>query len=391
LCSSCSIEHTPECEHSLEERALIGTWTTVEVQNAIENGYIIIEVYEIYHYPKKSNEVFKQYIDKFLKIKQESDGYPFWVKTEEDKQKYIDGKMIVYLNNSLIIFVSDFKANNDIELEADKIEKNPALRFIAKIFLNSLWGKLAQRSNLPKTEVVSDFDRYIKLLTDTTKEITGEYKPNDNYIIVNYKEKEEFKAYQGNTSIAIASFVTSYARTVLWKKLNQIQPEDVLYCDTDSMIFRWKPGKPKPESGDNLGELCDEIEKDYGNGSRCTKFTSLGPKVYGLEIEKEDKSVTTTLKCKGISLTHKALDVINLNKMIELAASYMHEENKSVEVEQLQIRSDRHHTLYSNYVNKKLQTVFEKRHLLLNSVNQLYINDCKTLVTVPFGYYNKML
>ncbi len=209
--------------------------------------------------------------------------------------------------------------------------------------------------------------------------------PNDKYLIVNYKEKEECKAYQGNTSVAIASFVTSYARTVLWKKLKSIHHEDLLYCDTDSIIFKWKPGQPKPETGDNLGELCDEIEKDYGSGARCTKFVSLGPKVYGLEIENPDKSTKCIMKIKGISLTHRALDVINFNKMIELATSHVEGSHKSVEVDQLQIKSDKHHTLYTSYINKEIQTVFEKRCIIPPSGCETHIAN--SYVTLPFGYF----
>ena len=55
------------------------------------------------------------YISFWLKIKQEASGWPGWVKSDEDKQKYID----------------DYRERMGIELEADKIEFNDRRRKIA--------------------------------------------------------------------------------------------------------------------------------------------------------------------------------------------------------------------------------------------------------------------
>ena len=71
-------------------------------------------------------------------FKQESSGYPDWCKTEQDKIK----------------FKQDYFEAEGIRLE--NVEKNKGMRAIAKIMLNSLWGKLAQRDNMTKTEYFSE-------------------------------------------------------------------------------------------------------------------------------------------------------------------------------------------------------------------------------------------
>lgn len=58
--------------HTDEERCLIGTWTTIEINKAIEKGYSIKEIYDVWHYAEKSNELFKGYIKDFMKIKLET-------------------------------------------------------------------------------------------------------------------------------------------------------------------------------------------------------------------------------------------------------------------------------------------------------------------------------
>jgi len=75
LCRQCHIDKTRQCTHSEDQKALIGTWTTDEVQKALEKGYKIIQIYEVQHFDKKSNKLFKEYIKRFLKIKLETSSW----------------------------------------------------------------------------------------------------------------------------------------------------------------------------------------------------------------------------------------------------------------------------------------------------------------------------
>ena len=99
LCRSCAEEEQPKtltkkshfCSHSPEERCLVGTWLTPELEEALRQGYVIQYVYEVWHFSNKSNELFTAYIDTFLKIKQEASGWPEWTGNNPDKQQqYVD-------------------------------------------------------------------------------------------------------------------------------------------------------------------------------------------------------------------------------------------------------------------------------------------------------------
>ena len=102
-----------------------GTWCSVELEKALEKGYKILQLYEVWHFPTTSDELFKDYVNTFLKIKQESSGYPKNCTTEEQKQQYVEEYLEV----------------EGIELEPDKIVYNPGMRALAKLMLNSFWGK----------------------------------------------------------------------------------------------------------------------------------------------------------------------------------------------------------------------------------------------------------
>ena len=59
------------CTHSDSERAIQGTWCSVELEKALEKGYRVLKLHEIWHFQEQSDELFKEYVDTFLKIKQE--------------------------------------------------------------------------------------------------------------------------------------------------------------------------------------------------------------------------------------------------------------------------------------------------------------------------------
>lgn len=121
LCRTCAEtkQQTP-CEHSDNERALNGTYVSVELEKARELGYRVMEIDEVWHFPKKTDQLFREYINTFLKLKQESSDWPDWCTSEEDKQRYI----------------REYFQKEGVELAYDCIQKNPGLRALAKLMLN---------------------------------------------------------------------------------------------------------------------------------------------------------------------------------------------------------------------------------------------------------------
>ena len=127
LCKTCADTLNQNlCTHTDQERAILGTWCHVELMKAIEKGYEILKIHEVWHFPTHTNELFKEYVNTFLKIKQEASGYPKDCVTDEQKQAYID----------------EYYEHEGIRLDQENIEYNSGLRSLAKLMLNSLWGKL---------------------------------------------------------------------------------------------------------------------------------------------------------------------------------------------------------------------------------------------------------
>ena len=66
LCMKCAEDSSDSFSHSKEERSLVGTWVTFALFKALDCGYRLLLVYEIWHFDTVSDQLFKDYIDNFL-------------------------------------------------------------------------------------------------------------------------------------------------------------------------------------------------------------------------------------------------------------------------------------------------------------------------------------
>ena len=128
LCSACVTEELAKpmhersngCGHTREQRMLHGTWVTLELQKAVEKGYQIEKIHEVFHFPPNQQRrgLFKEYVNTFLKVKQESAGWPEDCETESQKAEY----------------VREYEEVEGIKLE--NVAENPGRKAIAKLLLN---------------------------------------------------------------------------------------------------------------------------------------------------------------------------------------------------------------------------------------------------------------
>lgn len=65
------LERSYGCPHTPEERTLRDTWCTPELVKAVELGYHILHIHEVWHFPEKQRKkgLFKPYVNKWPKIK----------------------------------------------------------------------------------------------------------------------------------------------------------------------------------------------------------------------------------------------------------------------------------------------------------------------------------
>jgi len=156
---------------------------------------------------------------------------------------------------------------------------NKARKTIAKLFLNSLYGKFGQHKS--HTEYIPLNDNEIMDLQEPIRMI--EIEPDGKRIITtNYGEfltrkKEEKVSYAPE----IAGSITAYARMKLYEYIKKAGFENVVYCDTDSI--HCKGHYLDQYISEDLGML--KIEKE-GSGEY------LAPKFYQINNEWTTKGIS---------------------------------------------------------------------------------------------------
>lgn len=357
LCRTCAEinNQTSECAHDDAARSLTGVWTTFEFQKAIDLGYKIARITEVWHFEQSSTEIFKKYISTFLKDKQEASGFPVGVVTAADKQQYIH----------------DYALHQGIQLDGAAIQINPGRRSVSKICLNSLWGKFAQRDNLRQTQFVRDEGEFFRIMFSGMYEIKYFDFINDDVALIQYNFRKNNIVPSGPASnVFIACMTTSYARMIMYEYLEQLK-ERVLYTDTDSLVYLVRNGESELQLGDYLGCLTDELKSDT-----ILEFVSAGPKSYAYQTRQGRK---VTMKVKGLTLSYECSQIVNFDSFKRLVDNYVDNLGavggaNIVAPQHTIVRDKRGFHLKNVSFHKRVRVVYDKRRLLAEGK------------TLPFGY-----
>ena len=254
-----------------------------------------------------------------------------------------------YTFKSEVVFKSYVDFLYNLRSQYDK--SNP-LNFIAKILMNSLYGRFGMKDNFANINIIhrdyySDFEnKFFDNIIKTTQ--------IDDYYLVEFEKVDDNNNNNDNThniSVAIASAITAYSRIYMSQFKNN--PKIILYySDTDSIYVDEKSEIPEYLINNTvLGKLKLE--------NICKKAIFLAPKVYCLEtIDGE-----TVYKVKG--LKHEVeLTMENFEQLLY--------KNSLLKKSQLKLRKflNKSHIELLEQVYT-LQVTDNKRQLIYNENNKL--------------------
>ena len=299
LCRTCAETCTQtQCPHAdEEERALTGTWVTLEIDKALSLGYVVLEKYEAWDfeeftkYDPASGDggLLSGYIKTFVALKQEASGYPDGVVTDEDKDRY----------------VADYEAAEGIKLDKTKIERNNALRTLCKQCSNCVWGKLSEGGGKTEWTYVTKPAEFIKMMTDDSIRIADITYVSDNTVAVHWTRVEEFEEGLPTTNVVISAYTTAHARLKLYSEMERIGGR-CYYHDTDSIIYRHDDSQYNPTLSPYLGGLKDETD-----GVAILEYVSGGPKNYAIRLSTGE----SVCKIRGFTLSHRNAKLLNFDSM----------------------------------------------------------------------------
>jgi hypothetical protein len=216
---------------------ITGVWTHVKLRKAVSLGYRIEEVYEQHHFieTNRSNTLFHPYINTFFNMKN---------KAEQ--------------------------------------EKNPGMKQVAKLCLNSFYGKFGFNiENQNSTKIIRSHKQLWSIVNGSYTRSTVDVI-NNHVAVGTFHLDDEYTTHQ-KSNVYIAAYVTAYARLKLYEALEILQ-EKVLYFDTDSCVYVSPTGEhlvPISTSG-ALGTWSDELKDTPGD--YFTEFVSSGPKTYAMVL-----------------------------------------------------------------------------------------------------------
>ncbi|EGT39959.1 hypothetical protein CAEBREN_26171 [Caenorhabditis brenneri] len=259
LCRSCA--ETPptgaaDCSHTEEkERFLTGCWVSEELNLAIKKGYRVLKFHEVWSWPDNRwfrGGFFESFLSPLLRIKHMASGWPRAKMTEEEKKEH----------------VLAIEKNDGIRIDTADVVKNPALRNLSKLFLNSSWGKFAQ--NPQKVEMrlydIGDGEGVFRFLDSKLHEPTCLELWGKNHLLVARKPLADALKTTRFCNVVYGSITTAVARIRLYAAMEAVGAENLIYTGkshtyTDSVIFRQKRGANVLGElrGEGLGKMTNEV------------------------------------------------------------------------------------------------------------------------------------
>ena len=236
------------------------------MNEALDVGYRVKKCYRVVEYSAWDYTVFQGYVREFMKLKLEASGKPDGYDTPEKLARFIKEESELF----------------GIEIDVNNIKYNAVLRTLAKICLNSIWGRFSLRNRLSRTEVIGDPYDLAEKFDDQKIELNDVYELSEELVLVTYTPKSEFVEENTSSNIVLSLWTTSAARIKLLKALQTVSntPDcEILYMDTDSVIYVHPTNNDLLKCGPHFGEFTDECI-----GKEIVEYVCGGCKNYALKF-----------------------------------------------------------------------------------------------------------
>lgn len=239
-----------------ENTYLLGTYTNTELQTALQEGYDILAIEWTIHYKKGTNPFTKIFNELYEKRK----------RTPQELQNWV-----------------------------------------YKMFMNGAIGKMAQHRTGQEI-LIDDVDNaktYLAQQYEIIRGIKNQYMYRKD---TNTKKKKYYVPI-------IPTLVNAQARLYLYKELKKIPKKDLLYTDTDSIIFTGNHKEKITKRGTELGEYKTVYEKEkiiiYGKKTYAIgqEIKISGFRKRDMTLEQFEKGIVTSKQQITINTAKKLEDV----------------------------------------------------------------------------------
>lgn len=223
-------------------------------------------------------------------------------------------------------------------MDPAKIEKNPGRRSLAKLMLNSFWGKFGQRANQTQVSTCSNPTQFFQILQDDKQNIHRIEIMNEEMVEVYHSYKEETIPAQTNTNIFVAT-------------------------ERDIPV------------GNYLGQYTSELD----TGDAIQEFVAAGPKNHAY-VTKQGKQCC---KVRGFTLNVRGSSVLNFGPMRDLVLNEILDREEDEE-EETTLMLNNPHKIVRCPSTKQIKTIPQDKTYKL--VFDKRVVDFDTFQSYPYGY-----
>lgn len=248
-------------------------YTCIDLRKALEVGYTITAIHSGLISDSSIIGPFAPYVDTFYKIK---------VGCSYDRRVARDCS-VAESKADVERYCDEVFARDGIRLLPGDIMENEAMKSFAKFLLNSCWGRIGMDKSTRKTTEIfapsSILGENMKIAAEHNKRFSELVALSvsggiDDLEINTYGDGMAVVTYQhdpgasnsrpdGSIAIPVAAFTTSHGRLRLYSYMRLLNPRQILYCDTDSIMYyvdRLNPSMKNtiPTLG-GLGNMTNQI------------------------------------------------------------------------------------------------------------------------------------
>lgn len=300
LCTMCAqqkpaLGSSIGCNHTQQQRQLVGTWMLSEVSVAIKfYGYVLIRTHQLLYYPCYQVNLFRPLLQPLAKHKILSSGFPQECMSEQDKEAYV----------SKVSLQTGFDG-----LKVEDFKKDMAFRTICKLLLCSVVGKTGQNSMVSSRKIIYTEDELRALQNDSSISIKWYKVLTEHCVLVFYEQKDYLVASWASGNVLIAADVAAFGRMDLIQVVNCLDYHGYtsVYCDTDSsIVLKLSPSASKLEEVVHINPFRIGAWKVEVRNIKT--YVGTAPKSYMIQYEDcETGESKVTYKIKGFSFINSLL------------------------------------------------------------------------------------
>jgi hypothetical protein len=299
-------------------------YCTVELAAAVARGYRVTRVHWSVHWSTWSTAPFREYVLFFFLLKLLTSAPPASLPERQRVWNDTLARLVgpddepwdpARLHQLVVAWDEGLRA---LPSPADAFvafwRDEPALRTVAKLALNSLYGKFGEGAH-DEVQVIRDDLGFEQLFFDPARHVKHMRVLGNGGVEVVSRCAElvgTHRTRQPHVNVPLAAHVTAYARLHLLERLEELGPERVLYCDTDSVYYAWPVSEPRPPDHSHLGAFQHELPP---GASLVDTFVAAGPKMYACCVAYPMGQRVEKVRCKGFPSTQGVLAHLHRERM----------------------------------------------------------------------------